>query len=117
MERQQKAQGQIDFLEKQKKNLKNMQCDNIEDIAKKLEIKEEMVEEALNIEDKGGFTESMEDVQKITEEMVEEHATENLEVLDETITAEGEVLIETELLTLEDVRYKKNDNYILFPFR
>lgn len=140
MERQQKAQGQIDFLEKQKKNLKNMQCDNIEDIAKKLEMfhayedqiaelaednapkteeerKEEMVEEALNIEDKGGFTESMEDVQKITEEMVEEHATENLEVLDETITAEGEVLTETELLTLEDVRYKKNDNYILFPFR
>ena len=38
MERQQKAQGQIDFLEKQKKNLKNMQCDNIEDIAKKLEM-------------------------------------------------------------------------------
>ena len=38
MERQQKAQGQIDFLEKQKENLKNMQCDNIEDIAKKLEI-------------------------------------------------------------------------------
>ena len=166
MERQQKAQGQIDFLEKQKKNLKNMQCDNIEDIAKKLEMfhayedqiaavkkqynneqmfhtmdeardrgeqiaelaednapkteeerKEEMVEEALNIEDKGGFTESMEDVQKITEEMVEEHATENLEVLDETITTEGEVLTETELLTLEDVKYKKNDNYILFLFR
>ena len=38
MERQQKAQGQIDFLEKQKENLKNMQCDNIEDIAKKLEM-------------------------------------------------------------------------------
>ena len=38
MERQQKAQGQIDFLEKQKENLKNMQCDTIEDIVKKLEM-------------------------------------------------------------------------------
>lgn len=38
MERQQKAQGQIDFLEKQKENLKNMQCDSIEDIARKLEM-------------------------------------------------------------------------------
>ena len=158
MERQQKAQGQIDFLEKQKKNLKNMQCDNIEDIAKKLEMfhayedqiaavkkqynneqmfhtmdearergeqiaelaedyapkteeerKEEMVEEALGIEEKGGLTESMEEVQEITEEMVEELATENVGLLDEAMTAEDEMLTETELFTPEEVRYKRID--------
>lgn len=37
MERQQKAAGQIEFLENQKENLKNMECSTIEDIAKKLE--------------------------------------------------------------------------------
>ncbi len=37
MERQQKAAGQIDFLENQKENLKNMECSTVEDIAKKLE--------------------------------------------------------------------------------
>lgn len=36
--RQQKAQSQIQFFENQKENLKNMQCDSIEDIAKKLEM-------------------------------------------------------------------------------
>ena len=119
-ERQQKAQSQIEFFENQKENLKNMQCDSIEDIVRKLEMfhsyedqiaavkkqynneqmfhtmdearergeqiaelaedyapkteeerKEEMVEEALGIEEKGGLTESMEGVQKITEEMVD----------------------------------------------
>jgi len=37
-ERQQKAQSQIEFFENQKANLKNMQCDSIEDIARKLEM-------------------------------------------------------------------------------
>ena len=158
IERQQKAQGQIDFLERQKENLKNMQCDNIKDIAKKLEMfhsyedqiaavkkqynneqmfhamdearergeqiaelaednapkteeerKEEMVEEALNIEEKGGLTECMEDIQEITEEMMEEIAEENLEVLDETLIAESEGLTETDLLQLEEIKYKKID--------
>ena len=158
MERQQKAQGQIDFLEKQKENLKNMQCDNIEDIAKKLEMfhsyedqiaavkkqynneqmfhtmdearergeqiaelaednapkteeerKEEMVEEALNMEEKSGLTECMEDVQEITEEMMEEIVEENLEVLDETLIEESEVFTETELLQPEEIQYKKID--------
>ena len=138
LERQQKAQSQIEFFENQKENLKNMQCDSIEDIARKLEMfhtmdearergeqiaelaedyapkteeerKEEMVEEALGIEEKGGLTESMEDVQEITEEMVEELATENVELLDETMTAEDEKLMETELLTPEEVRYKRID--------
>ncbi len=36
-ERQQKAQSQIAFLENQKENLKNMECDTVEDIAKKLD--------------------------------------------------------------------------------
>ncbi len=158
IERQQKAQSQIDFFENQKANLKNMQCDSIEDIARKLEMfhsyeeqiaavkkqynneqmfhtmdearergeqiaelakdyapkteeerKEEMVEEALGIEEKSGLTESMEEVQEITEKMVEELATENVEVLDETMAAESEVLTETGLLPLEEIKYKRID--------
>lgn len=158
LERQQKAQNQIEFFENQKENLKNMQCDSIEDIARKLEMfhsyedqiavvkkqynneqmfhtmdetrergeqiaelaedyapkteeerKEEMVEEALGIEEKGGLTESMEEVQEITEEMVEELATENVEALDEAMTEDSEVLAETELLPQEEVKYKKID--------
>ena len=82
-----------------------------EDYAPKTEEerKEEMLEEALGIEEKGGLTESMEEVQEITEEMVEELATENVELLDETMTAEDEKLMETELLTPEEVRYKRID--------
>lgn len=38
LERQQKAQSQIDFYETQKANLKNMECDSPEEIAKKLEM-------------------------------------------------------------------------------
>ena len=158
LERQQKAQSQIEFFENQKENLKNMQCDSIEDIARKLEMfhsyedqiaavkkqynneqmfhtmdearergekiaelaedyapkteeerKEEMVEEALGIEEKGGLTESMEEVQEITEEMVEELATENAELLDEAMTAESEVLAETAVLPPEEAKYKKID--------
>ena len=156
--RQQKAQSQIDFFENQKANLKNMQCDSIEDIARKLEMfhsyeeqiaavkkqynneqmfhtmdearergeqiaelaedyaskteeerTEEMVEEALGIEEKGGITESMEEVQEITEDMVEELTPENLEVVDEAITEESEVFTEAELLLPEEVRYKRID--------
>ena len=158
LERQQKAQSQIEFFENQKENLKNMQCDSIEDIARKLEMfhsyedqiaavkkqynneqmfhtmdearergekiaelaedyapkteeerKEEMVEEALGIEEKGGLTESMEEVQEITEEMVAELATENVELLDEAMTAESEVLADTAVLPPEEVKYKKID--------
>lgn len=36
-ERQQKAAGQIEFWEKQKESLKNMECDTLEDIARKLD--------------------------------------------------------------------------------
>lgn len=38
LERQQQAQGQIGFFEKQKENLKNMECDNLDDISRKLEM-------------------------------------------------------------------------------
>ena len=162
-ERQQKAQSQIEFFENQKENLKNMQCDSIEDIARKLEMfhsyedqiaavkkqynneqmfhtmdearergekiaelvedyapkteeerKEEMVEEALGIEEKGGLTEGMEEVQEITEEMVEELATENAELLDEAMTAESEVLADTAVLPPEEVKYKKIDILVNF---
>ena len=163
LERQQKAQSQIEFFENQKENLKNMQCDSIEDIARKLEMfhsyedqiaavkkqykneqmfhtmdearergekiaelaedyapkteeerKEEMVEEALGIEEKGGLTEGMEEVQKITEEMVEELATENAELLDEAMTAESEVLADTAVLPPEEVKYKRIDILIKY---
>ena len=67
------------------------------------------MEEALAIEEKGGLTESMEEVQEITEEMVEELATENVELLDEAMIAEDEMLTETELLTPEEVKYKRID--------
>jgi len=156
LERQQKAQSQIEFFENQKENLKNMQCDSIEEIARKLEMfhsyedqiaavkkqynneqmfhtmdearergeqiaelaedyapkteeerKEEMVEEALGVEEKSGLTESMEAVQEITEEMVEDLAIENVELLDEEMVAGSEGLAETELLPLDEVKYKK----------
>ena len=38
LERQQKACNQIEFWENQKENLKNMECDTVEEIAKKLEM-------------------------------------------------------------------------------
>ncbi len=38
MERQQQCMGQVDFFEKQKENLKNMQCSSLEEIARKLEM-------------------------------------------------------------------------------
>ncbi len=37
-ERQQKAQSQIDFFENQKANLKNMKCETLEEIGRKLEL-------------------------------------------------------------------------------
>ncbi len=37
VERQQKAQSQIEFWENKKESLKNMECDTLEDIAKKLD--------------------------------------------------------------------------------
>ena len=158
MERQQKAQSQIDFFENQKENLKNMQCESIEDIARKLEMfhsyedqiaavkkqynneqmfhtmdearergeqiaelaedyapkteeerKEEMVAEALGIEEKGELTESMEAVQELTDDMMEELTAENLGMLDETMIAESEVLTEAELMPPDEVKYKRID--------
>lgn len=38
LERQQKAQSQIDFFEAQKANLKNMKCETLEEIGRKLEL-------------------------------------------------------------------------------
>lgn len=38
MERQQKAQSQIDFFEGQKANLKNMKCETLDEIGQKLEL-------------------------------------------------------------------------------
>lgn len=38
LERQQKCAGQVDFFEKQKENLKKMECGSLEEIARKLEM-------------------------------------------------------------------------------
>ena len=158
MERQQKAQNQIDFFENQKENLKNMQCDNIEDIAKKLEMfhsyeeqiaavkkqynheqmfhtmdearelgdkiaeraeeyapkteeerKEEMVEEALGIEEQSGLTESIEETQELSDEIMEEMSEMNLEELSESTKVEVDLLAESEVLLQEAVKYKRID--------
>lgn len=162
--RQQKAQSQIEFFENQKENLKNMQCDSIEDIAKKLEMfhsyedqiaavkeqynndqmfhamdearergekiaelaedyapkteeerKEEMVEEALGIEEQGGLTESMEEVaelaeeltEEVVEELPEELSSENLETVSETVVTE--TLLEVKQMSQENLNYKRID--------
>lgn len=74
MERQQKAQNQIDFLENQKANLKNMECDSLEEIAKKLEMFHSYedqiaeVKKAYNNEQMGHvLDEAMEQGEKIAE--------------------------------------------------
>ena len=122
LERQQNMQTKVDFFEAQKDNLKNMQCESLEDIARKLEMfhsyeaqiaaakqeynnsqmwhvldeaqergeqiakeaekyepkteeerKEEMVEEALGTEEeKGVFTEMMEELSELSEDMAEQ---------------------------------------------
>lgn len=122
MQRQAESDNQISFLENQKSNLKNMECESLEEISRKLDMlhsyedqiaevkkeynnsqmfhamdearelgekiakeaekytpkteeerKEEMVEEALGIdEEKGELTESMEELSQLAEEMTEE---------------------------------------------
>ncbi len=74
MERQQKAQNQIDFLENQKANLKNMECDSLEEIARKLEMFHSYedqiaeVKKAYNNEQMGHvLDEAMEQGEKIAE--------------------------------------------------
>ncbi|MCX4351259.1 MAG: hypothetical protein OSJ60_06440 [Lachnospiraceae bacterium] len=74
MERQQKAQNQIDFLENQKANLKNMECDTLEEIARKLEMFHSYedqiaeVKKAYNNEQMGHvLDEAMEQGEKIAE--------------------------------------------------
>lgn len=122
LERQENMQTKVAFFEAQKDNLKNMQCENLEDIARKLEMfhsyeaqiaaakqeynnsqmwhvmdeaqergeqiakateksepkteeerKEETAEEALGIEEeKGIFTEMMEELSELSEDMAEQ---------------------------------------------
>lgn len=74
MERQYKAQNQIDFLENQKANLKNMECDSLEEIARKLEMFHSYedqiaeVKKAYNNEQMGHvLDEAMEQGEKIAE--------------------------------------------------
>ena len=128
LERQQKAQSQIEFFENQKENLKNMQCDSIEDIARKLEMfhsyedriaavkkqynNEQMFHTMDEARERGEqIAELAEDYAPKTEEERKEEilATENVELLDEAMIAEDEMLTETELFTPEEVKYKRID--------
>ena len=133
LERQEKRDNQIAFFEKQKENLKNMECNSLEEISRKLELfhsyedqitaakaeynnsqmmhfmdemreraeklaeaaeeyapktpeerTEEMLEEALGIEEeKGELMESMEELAELAEEISEELLEELPEVLSE----------------------------------
>lgn len=140
LERQQNAANQIEYWENQKENLKNVQCETVEEIAKKLEKfrsyddqisavrmqfnneqmqhimdeareigekiakeakklepktpeerREEMVKEALGIDDHEGLLEeSMEEIEEIVDETVEELTEELTEKTAEVITEELE---------------------------
>lgn len=142
LERQQKAQSQIDFFENQKENLKNMQCESIEDIARKLEMfhsyedqiaavkkqynneqmfhtmdearergeqiaelaedyapkteeerKEEMVEEALGIEEKGGLTERLDSIKEAKADKTAESKAEKILSEKFSNATDGEILL------------------------
>ncbi len=168
IERQQKAAGQIQFLENQKEKLKNMECSTVEDIANKLEKfhsyedeiasvkmqynqeqmwhimdearersekiaeaaekmkpktaeerREDMVEEALGIDDeKGALSESLEELSELAEELTEEVteidlneelSQENQESADELSDVVSESAIKQEQFPLQPDKYKRID--------
>ena len=169
LERQEQRDNRIAFFEDQKNNLKNMECNSLEEISRKLDLlhsyddqiaaakaeynnsqmlhfmdemreraekiaeeaekyapktpeerKEEMLEEALGIdEEKGELTESMEELTELVEEINEE-LQEELEELPEEIIENEEELAAAEaenVLTKEQVpeqlaKYKRIDLWI-----
>ena len=166
LERQEKRDNQIAFFENQKENLKNMECNSLEEISRKLELfhsyedqitaakaeynnsqmlhfmdemreraeklaeaaeeyapktpeerTEEMLEEALGIEEKGELMESMEELVELAEEMSEELleklpeelSEENIENKEELSSVEAESLIVKEQQPEELRKYKRID--------
>ena len=167
LERQEKRDNQIAFFENQKENLKNMECNSIEEISRKLELfhsyedqitaakaeynnsqmlhfmdemreraeklaeaaeeyapktpeerTEEMLEEALGIEEeKGELVESMEELVELAEEMSEELleelpeelAEESIENVEELSAAEAESIIVKEQQPEQFEKYKRID--------
>ena len=167
LERQEKRDNQIAFFENQKENLKNMECNSIEEISRKLELfhsyedqitaakaeynssqmmhfmdemreraeklaeaaekyapktpeerTEEMLEEALGIEEeKGDLMESMEELAELAEEMSEELleelpeelSEENIENMDELPAAETESVLVKEQQPEQFGKYKRID--------
>ncbi|MDE6748175.1 MAG: hypothetical protein K2K21_03810 [Lachnospiraceae bacterium] len=168
IERQQKAAGQIQFLENQKEKLKNMECSTVEDIANKLEKfhsyedeiasvkmqynqeqmwhimdeakergekiaeavekmkpktaeerREDMVEEALGIDDeKGALSESLEELSELagelTEEVTEVDLNEELsrespESADDLSDVVSENALKQEQFPLQPDKYKRFD--------
>ena len=155
LERQQNTQEQVAYWEKQKENLKNIECGSVEEIAKKLEMfhtyedeiaaakmkynseqmwhvmdeaeelgekiakaaeklepktaeerREEMVEEALGIDDmKGELAKSMEEIQEEMEELQEEMQEEPLKEATQTIEDVAKQSLEDQ----EPAEYKRID--------
>lgn len=140
LERQEQTQKQVDFLEKQKENLKNVTAESVEEIAEKLKMfhsyedqiaavmaaynqeqmfhildestergekiaeavekmepktpeerLEELVEEALGIEDGGELEEIMDELEEVAEEMAEELTEEMTEELAEELPENAEL--------------------------
>lgn len=163
LERQEKRDNQIAFFENQKNNLKNMECNSLEEISRKLELlhsyedritaakaeyntsqmmhfmdemqeraeklaeaaekyapktpeerTEEMLEEALGIEEeKGGLMESMEELSELAEEMneelLEEFSEESIENMEELSAAEAESVLAKEQQPEQLEKYKRID--------
>lgn len=163
LERQEKRDNQIAFFENQKNNLKNMECNSLEEISRKLELlhsyedqitaakaeyntsqmmhfmdemqeraeklaeaaekyapktpeerTEEMLEEALGIEEeKGGLMESMEELSELAEEMneelLEEFSEESTENMEELSAAEAESVLAKEQQPEQLEKYKRID--------
>ncbi len=167
LERQEKRDNQIAFFENQKENLKNMECNSLEEISRKLELfhsyedqiaaakaeynnsqmlhfmdemreraeklaeaaeeyapktpeerTEEMLEEALGIEEeKGELMESLEELAELAEEMSEELleelpeelSEENIENMEELPAAEIESILIKEQQPEQLMKYKRID--------
>ena len=170
LERQEKRDNQIAFFENQKENLKNMECNSLEEISRKLELfhsyedqiaaakaeynssqmmhfmdemieraeklaeaaeeyapktpeerTEEMLEEALGIEEeKGELMESMEELSELAEEMSEELleelpeelSEESIENKEELSAAEAESILVKEQQPEQLTKYKRIDLFI-----
>lgn len=115
LERQQKSQSQIDFFENQKSNLKNMTCETIEEIGRKLELVNNYEAQIAAVKDQYNHEQMLhcmdeakelgERIAKAAEKLEPKTAEERkLEKIEEALGTEDEGGMLTELLevSLED---------------